>query len=584
LGIWRLNRGELALAESHCRTAIRRLTLRNANPSDGEPFYHLGLTLRLTGRDDDAYASFYKSAWNAAWRTPAYVALAQIDCAKRDWAVALQHVDQALRTTTDHLLARNLKVILLRKLGRQEEAETLLAATLSLDPLDWLARFLAGHELTCRTQTQLDLALDLVRAGLWEDAQTVLLGAAVSPDAGTAPLVQYYLGHVYQKLERSADSAAAYAAAAAAPDVYCFPARVEEIGLLKEAIVANPGDARAHYYLGNLLYDRLRHEEAIHSWETAANADPTHATTWRNLGIAYFNVTKDAGRAADAYRRAVACDPDDARLLFEQDQLAKRLGMSPQERLGSLRHKAELVRRRDDLSIEFCALLNQTGQHEEARQMLASRHFQPWEGGEGQALGQHVRTHLALARRAMNQRQSEQAIAMLKAALLSPANLGEAKHLLANQSDVYYLLGLAHEQAGDITQARSFWTMAADKRGDFLGMAVQPYSEMTYYTILALKRLGREADAEQLRTGLAAHAQALLATSAKIDYFATSLPTMLLFDEDIDQSKNVSATVMLAQALLAAGQTDDATRLLQNVLHINPSHAVAADLLGDLLP
>ena len=51
--------------------------------------------------------------------------------------------------------------------------------------------------------------------------------------------------------------------AAALPPDYCFPSRLEEIGILESAMRANPEDARAPYYLGNLLYDRRRHEEAI---------------------------------------------------------------------------------------------------------------------------------------------------------------------------------------------------------------------------------------------------------------------------------------------------------------------------------
>lgn len=45
-----------------------------------------------------------------------------------------------------------------------------------------------------------------------------------------------------------------------------------------------------------------------------------------------------------------------------------------------------MVSQRDDLSIELCSLYNQTGQHEAALKILTSRHFQPWEGGEGLCL------------------------------------------------------------------------------------------------------------------------------------------------------------------------------------------------------
>jgi len=38
-----------------------------------------------------------------------------------------------------------------------------------------------------------------------------------------------------------------------------------------------------------------------------------------------------------------------------------------------------------------------------------------------------------------------------------PENLGEAKHLLANQSDVYYWLGIAFDAIGDALSARLSW-------------------------------------------------------------------------------------------------------------------------------
>ena len=60
-----------------------------------------------------------------------------------------------------------------------------------------------------------------------------------------------------------------------------------------------------------------------------------------------------------------------------------------------------LVTQRDDLSVELCALYNQTGQHAQALALVNSRSFQPWEGGEGGPLGAYVRSHLALGRHAM---------------------------------------------------------------------------------------------------------------------------------------------------------------------------------------
>ena len=150
MGLWHLRRGEFAEAEKYFRQAIERLTRRNPNPYDGEPFYNLGLCLRFLDRDDEAYDAFYKAVWNQAWMAAGYHALAEIDCCRENWAVALEHLNRSLRFDTDNLRARNLKAIVLRKLGRGDEAESLLRETLALDPLDWWARLLAGPGIGMR--------------------------------------------------------------------------------------------------------------------------------------------------------------------------------------------------------------------------------------------------------------------------------------------------------------------------------------------------------------------------------------------------------------------------------------------------
>ena len=581
LGLWHLRRGEFARAETHFRKAIERLTLRNANPYDGEPLYNLGLALRYLGREEEAYAAFYKATWNQAWQAAGYHQIAELDCVGQNWSLALEHIDRSLRLNTENLRARNLRVLVLRKLGLDAQAAETLNATLALDPLDWGARSLAGEPLRCDTQTHLDIALDLARAGFFCEAIQLL--KPVKPDAGTAPLVGYCLGWLHQHLGQAQEAAACYQAAAKASPDYCFPARLEEIGILESAIAANPADARAPYYLGNLFYDRKRHEEAMELWEKSAQLDPSYSVVWRNLGIGYFNVRKNPEMAALAYDRALCANPSDARLLFERDQLAKRLGASPHERLGKLEACPDLVKQRDDLSVELCALYNQTGQPEKALAILSTRQFQPWEGGEGQALGQHVRTRLALGRAALEKGKAgaEEARRHFEYALTAPGNLAESCHLLANQSDIHYWLGAALEVLGETAQARKHWLAAANFKGDFQEMSVRAFSEMTYYSALAQEKLGDVAESKKLLGDLLCYAQGIQKSEAKIDYFATSLPTMLLFDEDLQRRQETAALFMQAQAQLGLGNTAEAKALLATVLKRDPNHALAADLCAE---
>src|ERR1039458_639195 len=89
-----------------------------------------------------------------------------------------------------------------------------------------------------------------------------------------------------------------------APD-YCFPSRLEEMIVLEAALHHDADDARAHYYLGNLLYDKYRREEAVEHWEQACRLDPEFSIPWRNLGMAYYNVRRQPDRATECYEKAV---------------------------------------------------------------------------------------------------------------------------------------------------------------------------------------------------------------------------------------------------------------------------------------
>jgi tetratricopeptide (TPR) repeat protein len=619
MGLFHLRRGEFQQAEGYFHKAIERLTRRNANPRDGEAYYNLGLCLRYrselcssrreealtsSAKDrnnqslltsaatrilEESYAAFYKATWNQAWAGASYHALAEIDCLRRDWATAAEHLARALGFNTENLRARNLQAIVLRKLGKPNEAAALLKDILALDPLDWWARHLNHEKPKCDLQTRLDIAHDYTRAGLFDEAVELLNDAmAVTSDLpdqswGALPLVHYTLGWLEQKRADLSASLKHFRAAAALPSDYCFPSRLEEIAVLESAMRANTRDARAPYYLGNLFYDRRRYEEAIRLWERGTQLDSGFSIVWRNLGIGYFNVRKQTGKARAAYDLAIKVNPSDARLLYERDQLWKRIGEKPERRQRELTKRLDLVSQRDDLSIELCALYNQTGQHEKARELIAGRRFQPWEGGEGGPLGQHVRSHLALGRKALAASQFDQARALFESAMTSSHNLGEAPHLLANQSDIHYWLGCVHAGLGDQTSARRHWLAAANFKGDFQEMSVRAFSEMTYYSAQSLKRLGQHAKASALFRDLLAYGRSLQKKTAKIDYFATSLPAMLLFDDDLQLRQETTALFLQAQAQLGLGRKTIAERLLRTVLRRDPNHAMAADFLNNLL-
>jgi hypothetical protein len=83
-----------------------------------------------------------------------------------------------------------------------------------------------------------------------------------------------------------------------------------------------------------------------------------------------------------------------------------------------------------------------------------------------------------------------------------------------------------------------------------------------------------------LLTGLLEFSRELRDKPARIDYFATSLPTMLLFDDDLAARQMTTALFMEAQARFGLGQRKQARQLLKNVLDREPNGVMANDLMA----
>jgi tetratricopeptide (TPR) repeat protein len=583
MGLWLLRRGKFVDSEMYFNTAIETQLQRNPNPYDGEPRYNLGLALQYQSKDEEAYDAFYKSCWNAAMQDAGYFGCAQISCKKDNITDALHEIDKSLVRNWHNHKARALKTAIFRKLGNEKGALVLIEDSLKIDLFNFGCRF--EHYLISNSATVLDemnrlmrgeihnyevVALDYIAAGMYDEAVQLLEeGIKV---CSTTPMTYYYMGWALSLSNK--DAKFVFETAANHAPEYCFPNRLEAILALKCAQKANPKDAKAPYYLGNLWYDKRQYPEAIASWEKSAEIDDSFPTVFRNLSLAYFNKLQQEEKAVQYLEGAFSLDIKDSRILMELDQLYKRLCRPHADRLVFLEKNLELVVQRDDLYLEYATLHNQTGNFSKAIELIDNRIFHPWEGGEGKVPAQYQLARVELAKQMVAKKEFENAIKLLTECLEYPHNLGEGKLSGAQENDFLYWLGCAYEGLEKMDEAQKYWNLA--KEGNSEPAAAIFYNDQKpdkiFYQGLALLKLGLQDEAHFRFNKLISFGEKHLDDTIKLDYFAVSLPDLLIWEDDLTFRNKIHCHYMLGLGNCGLGKISKAKIHLLEAAKMDVNH------------
>ena len=574
-----LKKCDFAEAEKYFRKAVEKSVRSNPNPYDYEPYYNLGLSLKYQGKEKEAYDAFYKAIWGGNFQAPGFYELACLDAKAGRFAEALEHVNESILRQYQCMKARALKENILKKLGRVQEAEELHKESLKIDPLYDRQPEKINHN------TLLELMIDLYEAG--DYAQGITLAEKwveqqnVSRQEDIYPLVYYYIAYGYQNLhgkentEQTNHYMTVYVTLGenAVADG-CFPHRTEDYIVLKSLAEDYYLDM-VYYYLGCLLYDRRAYGEAIADYEEAARRYPDLPTVHRNLALAYYNVKKQPQRAYEEMEKAFALDETDARVYLELDQLKKRLNVPVKERWSDMEKHFDLVESRDDLYLEYVTLLNTLGENAKALDLIMVRKFHQWEGGEGKVAAQYLTALYQLAKAAVAKEDYAEAKELLLRAVDEyPHNLGEGKLESAQENNLYYLLGLVQEKMGETEEAFVNLTKACYGESEPVGMMYyndQP-PEMIYYQGLAYRKLGDEEQAVQRFCKLVDYGKEHIGDEIKIDYFAVSLPDLLIFEEDLKERNRKHCLFMMSLGLKGLGRTDEAEKCAQQLLAMDNAH------------
>jgi tetratricopeptide (TPR) repeat protein len=584
VGVNYLRRGLYEQAENHFRTAIERISAEYTRPGNTEAYYHLGLALKAQGKPEEAYKQFYRSIWDYAFHSSGHYQMAELSLRKSDYSRALEHARLSSSTNSLDTKALNLQAVSLRKLGKAEEALAVAAQVLALDPLDFLAMnetylaHLAAKDdqkasgkladlrrmMQDNVESYLEMAVDYLHSGCWEEAIDILRRPVdlKMEFAGTYPLVYYYLGYLSEQRGDRTKAADYYRQASRMPSDYVFPFRLETAEVLKAALAVNPSDARAWYYLGNLLYE-IQPEEAIASWEKSRSLDDRFALAHRNLGWAYYRTESQVGKAIKSYEEAVARNPRDHRLFLELDTLYELGNVEPERRLAMLEAHQEVVNHRKESLLRAIMALVVTGDYDKSIDYLTNNYFHVREGG-GEIRDVYVDAHLLKGLQSLEAKKVSEAVKHFHRASEFPDNLSVGRPRNDRRApQINYYIGVGYEASGEPGRAREFFTRAVEQQGTFR------WPEARFYQALSLRKLGQEQSAAAIFDNLIETAARTLNDPDATEFFTK------FGEQETRQARIAAAHYHMGLGLFGKGEEDKARKEFQQAVKLNLSHVWA---------
>lgn len=606
MGIKMLEKYNYTAAEKYLLTVTDKITANYTSPRDGEALYYLGIALMRQERFKEAYDILFRATWNYEWTSSAYFLLAVMDSRNGEFEKALEHLERSVDANAYNLEARQLKAIMLRHLGRYDEAALQSEKLLQTDPLNFMAVYEA-RLLENKSRKKKDRILRIMRnepdnyletasryanAGLYDDAIGLLNLASESEDTrlNTNPMIWYYLGYYNKLAGDDQKSTEVYQKASDLPVDYCFPYGVESEKVLQDAIRELPGEANAYYYLGNLYCD-FQPREALELWLKAIECNNQVPVYYRNAAFVEANKLERTDSAIIHLKKAIELNPDDPLYLEELDRYMAYIGSSPEERLKLLEDHRPVLERSDGAMARYISLLNLNGKYNESLEILSTRHFHAAEASDINLHVQWADAHLlrgmellgvtkpklvynninpgdsiqapVISNRTPDDRDLSLAIENFTRAMDFPVNLESARD--GKIAVALYLRGLVRQQSGDTAGARQDYLRLINFES-IMGWGTGNWPEVSYCKALALKKLGRNKEARDIFNELIRQGKELAVYKP---HSATDLSSVKQHHEIIQ----TQAEGYYCQALgnLGLGYQGTAEQLISKALKMNPT-------------
>jgi tetratricopeptide (TPR) repeat protein len=410
-----------------------------------------GNLYRALARTTDAREAYGWAARAMAYRSAAYVQLAELMLAAGDYLETVRYARLALDYDRYNISARQVLAMVARRRGDAALAASLRDQLLELDPLHHFV--LAEVYLTkpdessasdvttalrseYPNQTILELAVDYVRRGAPDDARRLL---RLGTDVTANPLVQAWLAWLDDdptQLPQGADLA------------FAFPFRRETIPVL-EWVVQHDDHWSWSYLLALNLWARDRATEAASLLEAVgdtADFAPLYVTRAHLLEQVH-------GRDPETdLRRAVQLDGANRTIHIQLIRYLQDRGRWEDALVESSAGQS-LFRSDFNLDLLHVRSLLQLDRPREAIDILNATHVLPSENARESHL-LYEQAHTLAALDAMESGASAEARRHLRVALEWPEHLGQGRPYDPEERLVQYLLGTVEQRLGEPDRAR----------------------------------------------------------------------------------------------------------------------------------
>jgi len=342
-------------------------------PEHANAHLNLGVGLEATGDDAGAQASFESALRCDPANSAAAYNLGRLLYTQKDYAQAEQLLKQALDTRPDFPQARIIRGYALQALGQLQAAARELKIGLEKRPDDAAARAALSAVLA---SSSLQRALSASQAGERAEAEAACEAVlAEDPKNRDALHLLGVLAYAARDYRRAAD-------------------------LISRAIEINPGNAQAHFDLGQVRQSHGEPKLALASYRKALHLQPEHVEALFSLAGVHAQ-HGDLREAIAAYRRLVTRQPAHAAAMCNLGTALKSIGQRA-EAIECYRKAIEAAPQFADAHYNLAVAFRDQGRTEDAiasfqRAIELRPHFADAHFGLGHAMRDAGRKDEAIA-------------------------------------------------------------------------------------------------------------------------------------------------------------------------------------------